>query len=192
MKKKTFIFLFLIIISLFSIVGCNNLSSNTKEKHPDENKEIEILLPKSVIGEMKFELDDRSKELGIKEIVTQEDSSVILKTDSNSYNNILSEITNTADNKIKEILSDTEHYPPFTSIEYNEDFTEVNIKVDKNLYDTSWGMYVLSFYLYGDFYQAVESIPDEKINTIINFIDVNTDEIIESNDSNYMCNPENF
>lgn len=59
----------------------------------------------------------------------------------------------------------------------------LNISVDASLFSPFEGFAVLGFYVIGNMYQAMNCVETAKINTIVNFINKDTKEIIESGNS---------
>lgn len=51
-------------------------------------------------------------------------------------------------------------------------------------------MYALTFYFGGNIYQALNAVPEDQIKTILNFIDKDTGEIIETADFSSMEDSE--
>ncbi len=68
----------------------------------------------------------------------------------------------------------------FSNIESNDDYSQINIYVDKDTY-TIWDMmYALSFYIQGGYYQMFSGVSPENVDVEVNFIDNVSGDIIDS------------
>lgn len=111
-----------------------------------------------------------------------------MKMTEEAHKKLLSELKKRIDESIQEILTDKETYPSFSSITYNSDVTEFTICVDPGTYETLQSLVTMVFYLNGNIYQIFNAVPEDKIKTIVNFVDKDTGEIIESMDSSQSGN----
>lgn len=177
---------------LFSLTACNGKKESDSAKKSNtisaEKKivNVEITLPASLTEEMgdeDFELNEEAKEIGIKKITKNEDGSVTMKMSKKAHKELLSKLKTAIDESIAELLADKETVPSFNNITYNDDLTEVTIQVDPELYGSFDSFYALAFYMYGNFYQAVNGVPENELKTIVNFVDMNSGEILNTGDS---------
>lgn len=79
---------------------------------------------------------------------------------------------------IEEILGDKENYPSINTITYNDDLTEFNVKVDANSYVGFESLVLMVFYFEGNIYQAINAVPSEELQTVVNFINKDTGVVI--------------
>lgn len=68
----------------------------------------------------------------------------------------------------------------FSNIECNDDYSQINIYVNKDTYSTWDSMYALSFYIQGAYYQMFDGVSSEDIDVVVNFIDNITGNVIDS------------
>ena len=125
------------------------------------------------------ELDDDE----VKDITKNADGSMTFKMTKDSHKEFLSSTKETIDESIKEILEDKENYPSFDSISYNEDLTVFDIKVDPAVYGGFEAFSAFAFCMYGNMYQALNAVPEGELKTVVNMVNKDTGEVIESIDS---------
>lgn len=199
MRKKVLAALLAVTMAL-SIVACGNSSEqkNTDKKETSSKEDkgnlkaeknllsVEVTLPASLVGDSEATLDEEAKAAGVKDIIKNEDGSVTMKMTKKAHKALLEEIKTGIDEGLKEILEDKENYPSFDSITYNDDVTQFDVKVDAASYDGLQSFVALAFYIEGNMYQTLNAVPEAELKTIVNFINKDTGEIIESGDSTAM------
>lgn len=152
---------------------------------------VELTIPSSLLEDDAAVLDEEAKAAGVKEITQNDDGSITMKISKSAHKKLLDEFKVGIDEGITEILNDKETYPSLTEITYNDDLTEFTVKVDSNTYGGFEGLSALALYISGNVYQALNATPEDQIKTIVNFVDKDTGEIIETGDSSEMNNSEN-
>lgn len=200
MKKKILAILLIGTMAL-NITACQSNDSNPEKK--EEKTEdtdtlkaeknllsVEVTLPASLIGDSAAELDQEAKDAGVKEVIQNEDGSITMKMTKDAHKNLLSSLKDGIDQGIDELLADKENFPSFESITYKDDVTEFNINVDPNTYGGLQSMAVMGLYIQGNLYQAFNTVPADQIKTVVNFVNKDTGEIIESGDSSQMGTSE--
>lgn len=200
MKKKILAILLIGTMAL-NITACQSNDSNPEKK--EEKTEdtdtlkaeknllsVEVTLPASLIGDSATELDQEAKDAGVKEVIQNEDGSITMKMTKDAHKNLLSSLKDGIDQGIDELLADKENFPSFESITYKDDVTEFNINVDPNTYGGLQSMAVMGLYIQGNLYQAFNAVPADQIKTVVNFVNKDTGEIIESGDSSQMGTSE--
>lgn len=200
MKKKILTILLIGTMAL-NITACQSNDSNLEKK--EEKTEdtdtlkaeknllsVEVTLPASLIGDSAAELDQEVKDAGVKEVIQNEDGSITMKMTKDAHKNLLSSLKDGIDQGIDELLADKENFPSFESITYTDDVTEFNINVDPNTYGGLQSMAVMGLYIQGNLYQAFNAVPADQIKTVVNFVNKDTGEIIESGDSSQMGTSE--
>lgn len=195
--KKKLVALFMVGLMSVSLAACGETTTSTPESNKSEKSlsadkkllDVEITIPASLLDEEDdFELGQEEKDKGIKQITKNEDGSMTIKMSKKAHKEFLSEMKEAIDENITEILKDKENCPAFTEITYNDDATVFDIKVDKSLYGGLDSFYALTFYMAGNMYQAMNAVPESEIKTVVNFIDKDTGEVIESGDSSELDN----
>lgn len=152
---------------------------------------VELTIPSSLLEDDAAVLDEEAKAAGVKEITQNDDGSITMKISKSAHKKLLDEFKVGIDEGITEILNDKETYPSLTEITYNDDLTEFTVKVDSNTYGGFEGLSALALYVSGNVYQALNATPEDQIKTIVNFVDKDTGEIIETGDSSEMNSSEN-
>lgn len=200
MKKKILTILLIGTMAL-NITECQ--SNDSKPEKKEEKTEdtdtlkaeknllsVEVTLPASLIGDSAAELDQEAKDAGVKEVIQNEDGSITMKMTKDAHKNLLASLKDGIDQGIDELLADKENFPSFESITYKDDVTEFNINVDPNTYGGLQSMAVMGLYIQGNLYQAFNAVPADQIKTVVNFVNKDTGEIIESGDSSQMGTSE--
>lgn len=188
MRKKILFIILMLFVSLL-LISCNNKKASPEPNGTDTIKteknllSVEITLPSSLVNDSEVILDKEARSAGVTEITKNSDGTVTMKMTKEAHKKLLSELKADIDENITEILADKEGYPSFNSITYNNDVTEFTIKVDPTIYEELESVIALTFYLHGDIYQTFNAVPEEQLKTIVNFVNKDTDEIIESLDS---------
>lgn len=197
--KKKIIALMLVTCMIFSLSACgskNSSKDDTKDSKKTEASSdegslkadknllsVEVTLPASLVGDDDVTLDEEAKAAGVKEITKNEDGSVTMKMTKSAHKELLAEIKTSIDESIEEILADKENYSSFESITYNDDVTEFTVNVDASTYGGFQSFAALAFYIEGNNYQALNAVPEDQLKTIVNFVNKDTGEVIESGDS---------
>lgn len=152
---------------------------------------VELTIPSSLLEDDAAVLDEEAKAAGVKEIIQNDDGSITMKMSKSAHKKLLDEFKVGIDEGITEILNDKETYPSLTEITYNDDLTDFTVKVDSNTYGGFEGLSALTLYISGNVYQALNATPEDQIKTIVNFVDKDTGEVIETGDSSEMNSSEN-
>lgn len=195
--KKVLISLSLIIVMMFSLIGCKSTKPDTNEgKNETISSEenlfnVKVTLPASLFeGTDKSTIETEGKAKGIHEVVVNDDGSVTYTMNKKTHKTLLDEMKKSVDESIKKALADKDTYPSFSKIEYNDDLTEFNIYVDASKYGVFESFSALGFYVAGNMYQAMNTVEQGNINTKVNFINKDTNEVIESGDSSKVGNAQ--
>lgn len=151
---------------------------------------VELTIPASLVGDDATTLDKEAKAAGVSEITQNEDGSVTMKMSKAAHQKMLDEYKGGIDESLTEMLNDKEAHPSFTEIAYNEDLTEFTVKVDPATYGGLEALSAIGLYIAGNVYQALNAVPENQIKTIVNFVNKDTGEIIETGDSSKMNETE--
>lgn len=147
------------------------------------SSDVEVTFPASFVEDADMsEVEKSAKKEGVKKITTNSDGSVTYVMSKSTHKKLLNELKKSADESIDEMLSDGS-VPSIVSISYNDDVTQFDVKVDAGSYTGLESLVVLPCYVYGNLYQIVNGVPEGEIKTIVNFVDNETGEIIDSGDS---------
>lgn len=145
---------------------------------------VEVTIPASLLdGSESTELTDEAKSHGIKDITQNEDGSITMKMTKEAHQELLDSVKASIDDTINSLLSDKENYSSFDSITYNDDVTVFDVNVDPATYGGLQSFSALSFYVIGNMYQALNAVPENELKTVVNFVNKDTGEVIESGDS---------
>lgn len=203
--KKKLVALMLTVAMVLSFTACGN---STQGKAKDDTKteqssddggslkaeknllSVEITLPASLVGDDSTELDEEAKAAGVKEITKNEDGSITMKMTKEAHKNLLASIKESVDQSNNDILADKENYPSFDSITYNDDLTEFTVNVDASVYGGFESFAAIAFYMEGNIYQALNAVPEDQIKTVVNFVNKDTGEVVESGDSSSMSDDQ--
>lgn len=151
---------------------------------------VELTIPASLVDDDAATLDEEAKAAGVSETTQNEDGSVTMKMSKIAHQKMLDEFKGSIDESLTEILNDKETYPSLTEITYNEDLTEFTVKVDPATYGEFEALSAIGLYIAGNVYQALNAVPENQIKTIVNFVNKDTGEIIETGDSSKMNETE--
>lgn len=203
--KKSLSF-FLVMSMSVTLIACGNTTKapETTTEAPESTTQttdtlnaeknllsVELTIPSSLLEDDAAVLDEEAKSAGVKEIIQNDDGSITMKMSKSAHKKLLDEFKVGIDEGITEILNDKETYPSLTEITYNDDLTEFTVKVDSNTYGGFEGLSALTLYIGGNVYQALNATPEDQIKTIVNFVDKDTGEVIETGDSSEMNSSEN-
>lgn len=195
--KKRLLAIIMVAMLAFSLTACSGKAEKkTEDKEKTEESSdgkslkaeknllsVEVTLPASLVGDDDLTLDEEAKAAGVKEITKNEDGSVTMKMTKDAHKKLLAELKTGIDESIEEILADKENYSSFDSITYNDDVTEFTVNVDASTYGGLQSFAAFAFYIEGNIYQALNAVPEDQLRTIVNFVNKDTGEIIESGDS---------
>ena len=145
---------------------------------------VEGTIPASLLdGSVSTELTDEAKSHGIKDITQNEDGSITMNMGKEAHQELLDSVKASIDDTIHSILTDKENYSSFDSITYNDNVTVFDVNVDPATYGGLQSLSALSFYVIGNMYQALNAVPENELKTVVNFVNKDTGEVIESGDS---------
>lgn len=185
--KRKIIITFMMFCTAFAICGCSgsgNSSEPSQSNSESENKEVvilsdaEVTLPAVMVGD-EIPNDAVANYSENREKVTYSLSGAEL---TDIVNGIASDISESIDT----ILNDKDYYPNIQNIIPNSDYTEFTIELTGGELNTYEAMLVMSFYTIGDKYQLYYGIPEDKVNTIVKYVNGQTGEVINESSSKSM------
>lgn len=199
--KKKLVAMLLVGAMALSFTACGSSpksgsnSATSTDQSSDDGEElkaeknllnVEVTLPASLVKDGEAELDEEAKEAGVKEITKNEDGSITMKMTKEAHKELLGSIKESVDESNEEIIADKENYPSIESITYNDDLTEFTVDVDGASFNGIESFIAIAFYMEGNIYQALNAVPEDEINTTVNFVDKDSGEVINSADSSSM------
>jgi hypothetical protein len=183
----------LILLLLLVITSCNVADThdtvkedNAGEALPSDKEvsEVEVTFPASFFdGTTQDEIESTAIENGVNDVVFNDDESVTYIMDKDNHKEMLSDIKSSIDETIQEILNDEELYQSFIDITYNDELSEFKIMCDKEKYSEFDSFVALALYLQSAFYQTLNGIESDSINTVVYFIDQSTGDVFHTADS---------
>lgn len=201
LMKKKLVAMLLVGAMALSSTACGSTPKNERksatstDQSSDDEEElkaeknllsVEVTLPASLVKDGEAELDEEAKEAGVKEITKNEDGSITMKMTKEDHKELLGSIKESVDESNEEIIADKENYPSIESITYNDDLTEFTVSVDSASFNGLESFVAIAFYMEGNIYQALNAVPEDEINTTVNFVDKDSGEVINSADSSSM------
>lgn len=111
-----------------------------------------------------------------------------MKMSRKTHRELLDLLKSGIDKSINSVLNDTESPTSFMKITYNKDLTKFDVLVDSSLFSELEELTAVGFYFQGNLYQAFNGVPEDNLKTIVNFIDMDSEELINSCDSSLLKN----
>lgn len=172
-----------------SVESSENTESEESELSAEKNLlSVEVTIPASLLDDSdNAELTEEAKAHGVTDITENADGSITMKMTKEAHQELLDSIKVSIDESINDLLADDENYPSFGSITYNDGVTVFDVNVDPATYGGFQSFASISFYVMGNMYQALNAVPETEIKTVVNFVNKDTGEVIESGDSTSMA-----
>lgn len=182
---KKLIALILATLLLISLAACGATSGTEAEKGGVQVDEG-LLTVDVTLGANFFEdktpeeIKAEAKENGYLDCTVAEDGTVTYKMTKKQHKEQLEEFKITLNESFANLLEGDDKVESFVSIDSNDDFSKIDIYVDPDLYTTWDNMYALAFYISGAYYQAFAGVEVDNIDVVVNFIDNNTKEVLNT------------
>lgn len=194
---KKIIALVLSFAMVLSLAACGGSKSDTssgktavEESKSEDSSAIKVderLLDVQVTLAASFFEDETEEEIiagakenGYKDCVINEDGSVTYTMSKKKHAEVLDELKTNFDELIAGCLEGDDEVASFVDIQHNDDYSKIDIYVDREQY-TIWDkLYAMTFYLAGAYYQAFSGAPSDDIDVIVDFIDNETKEVIDT------------
>lgn len=143
--------------------------------------DVTITIPSSLVGEdAASELTDEQKEKGFKSVSRNGDGSITYVITKNAHKTIVEDLRTSTAKTMDDIVASGD-FASIKKIEYNNDFTEVSMWVDKKAFERSLdGLSALSVWFSGALYQAFNGTESDKLSVTVNVVDEKTDETFKS------------
>lgn len=185
---KRVIALFLSAIMIFGVSACG--SNTESEKSSDDSYiaevdegllNVEITMPAHFFTDTTEEdIKVAAEENGFKDCTINEDGSVTYKMSKSKHKEMLNDLKSSFDESIASLLEGESAVESFKDITYNENFSKIDVLIDRNLYSDWDNISFLLFYISGAYYQAFDGVKDEDIDIVIDLIDVETNEVFDT------------
>ena len=142
---------------------------------------VDVTLPASFFIEAtEEEIIAEAKGNGIIETVVNKDDSVTYTMSKSKYNEMMKEIGDSIVSTIDEIVNSGD-YTSIKEISYNKDFTEFDVKVNRQQYEEGFdGFAIVGLVMVSTYYNAFEGKLGEDLQTIFNMVDETTGEIYDT------------
>ena len=142
---------------------------------------VDVTLPASFfIDSTEEEIIAEAKENGVTETVVNKDGSVTYTMSKSKYKEMMKEMGDSVVSTIDEIVNSGD-YTSIKEISYNEDFTEFDVKVNRQQYEEGFdGFAIIGLVIVSTYYSAFEGKSGEDLQTIFNMVDETTGEIYDT------------
>lgn len=192
--RRRILVLFAVLMGM-SFSGCQ--SSETDTANVDNSNDSQtgwevdegllltgITFPASLYeGMTEEEIKEIAKENGYLSCDIAEDGSVTNVMTKSKQKELADGLKDSMETMVEELINGKDKIESFQKIEYDENMTEFNVYVDREKYSGWDSIAYMGFYYIGGIYQIFVGIPSEETNVVVNTIDFQTNEIIESNSS---------
>lgn len=190
MKKVLSLLLSLVLILSLTSCADNSTPQTDEEKSTDNSAAVQVdegLLNVDVTLAASFfedqtedEIKAAAKEHGYSNCKINADGSVAYTMSKAKHAEMLNELKAGFDETIAGCLDGEDKVASFIDIQYNDDFSQIDVYVDADQY-TMWdSLYALTFYITGAYYQAFSGIANDDIDVVVNFVDNATKEVLNT------------
>lgn len=188
MKKN--IYLLLAITLMLSLTACGE-NEEQKEQNESENAgivqvdegllNVDVTLAATFFEDMtEEEIKKKAEEEGYKDCKINEDGSVTYTMTKKKRQEMLDEMKDSIKGTIAGVLDGEEKVESFIYIEHNDDFSKFDIYVDSEKYTIWDSLYSMTFFVAGAYYQSFAGVPSEEIDVVVNFVDNETQEVLDT------------
>lgn len=193
---KKLISLILAFVMMMSLAACGGRGENSGNgtSFPGKNTEnsagvqvdegllnIDVTLAASFFEDQtEEEIKAEAKENGYSDCKINDDGSVTYTMSKKKHAEMLNEMKASFDEMIAGYLDGEDKVASFVDIQYNDDFSKIDIYADAEQY-TMWdSLYALTFYITGAYYQAFAGVANDDIDVVVNFIDNATKDVLDT------------
>ena len=182
--------LFGITMAALLLAACGNdeakkeSATNNEEQGIEVDKgllDVELTLPAEFFdGQTQEEIEASAKQQGVKEVKINEDGTVYYKMSKSDHKKMMNELEKSIKESMDEVVTSGDA-ASFKEIEYNKNFTEFDVTVDREAYENSMDAFMIfTFTLTGSFYNAFDGENMDEIKITVNMIDAATNEVFDT------------
>lgn len=176
----------LTFIMLFSFSACGSASKEKEKVNNSESVEVdkgllnvEVTVPVSFVdGQTPDEIKADAEEMGYSDCTIHEDGSVTYKMSKAKHREVLSAMKESFDESIAKTIAEEDGI--IKEIKYNDHLSKIDVYVDAAKYDEWDSFSILVYYIIGAYYQIFEGTDAEKVNVIVNTVNAETKEVIDT------------
>ncbi|EHQ89394.1 hypothetical protein [Desulfosporosinus youngiae] len=183
--KKILIFVLTIFIAS-SLLGCsktNSAAGQPEEKQVVEKElfDVKVNLPASLFKGKDFEtIRKEALDKGVHDVVQNSDGTITYVMSKTQHREMMDDLAKSINDITTEFLAAEENKTIFKQIEFNKDYTEINVKVDPAQF-TEWSQIgLIGFTFSGLMYQSFNGVEPGKITIKTNIIDNSTGSVIKT------------
>lgn len=142
---------------------------------------VDVTLPANFfIGITEEDIITQAKGNGVTETVVNKDGSVTYTMSKLKYKEMMQEMRDSVVLIIDKIVSSGED-ASIKEISYNEDFTEFDVKVNRQKYQRGFdGLAIFELVIFSAYYSAFDGKSEEDLRVILNMVDEATGEIYDA------------
>lgn len=186
---KKYIFLILVMLLAISFSGCNkketmdteNKQNNEPVSVSEKILDVTVTLDASLFeGKTAEEIETAAKEKGIKKCVVNEDGSVTYTMAKSKHKEALKDMKLEIEKSFDQLINGEDNYESFVNIEVNDNCSKFDVFVNADKFSSWDTMSVLGFYMQGVYYQSFSGVDNDEIDVVVNFINNETQEILET------------
>lgn len=190
---KKFLSLLLAALMLLSMAACGGATDSENKNNPGSTENsgsvavdkglltVDVTMAASFFEDMTAEeIKAEAEENGYSSCTVNPDGSVTYTMTKAKHKEMLDDLKSGIEETIAGCLEGEDKVASFVSIEHADDYSRFDVCVDPAEYSLWDNLYALAFYLSGAYYQAFTGVASDKIDVVVNFIDNNTKEILDS------------
>jgi len=142
---------------------------------------VDVTLPAAFFEDMtEEEIKANAEEKGFINIEVNKDGSVTYTMTKAKQKEILTDLKEEIDESIEDLLKGENKVASFKSVNYNEDLSKIDVRVDSSQYSAWDSLYAVTFLMEGAYYQMISGVEADDIDLTVNFIDDSTNEILDT------------
>ncbi len=182
------------IALLLSVAACGNVKDDSVKAEPtptpmvDENLiTVDITLPAKYFEDKTEDeiMQEAAEDEYYQTAKVNDDGSVTYTMTKANYKSMMKEFAEGLDKTFSEYVGNEEVGLGYIQdVKHSKDFTEVNYTVDPDAYDSQSWIAAHVTIAYCAYYQALSNVPEDDIHVVVNFLDMNTGDVVETFDTN--------
>ncbi len=176
MKKITALFLALLFV--FALTACGDKTKTDGEAF-DGNETVELVMPEMFFtGESEEEIIAAAKEEGFRTATVNEDGTVTVTITKAEQQKLIKEYEAEIENTIAEMDKEKDESQAYIGVEHNKDYSQFDVKVDKDKYTEEDNFFTLEFAFLGAWRQLLAGTRLDKADTVVNIVDEASGEVL--------------